>query len=61
MLAALGALATNIVLPAFPAFPAMGEYLRVSVLELSATLTSFFLAFGRWANRGGKLHARDSK
>lgn len=41
-LAALGALATNIILPAFPA---MGEDLGVSVRELSATLTSFFLAF----------------
>src|SRR5690606_15344591 len=41
-LAALGALATNIILPAFPA---MGEDLDVSVRELSATLTSFFLAF----------------
>jgi MFS transporter, DHA1 family, multidrug resistance protein len=41
-LAALGALATNIILPAFPA---MGEDLGVSVRELSATLTSFFMAF----------------
>lgn len=41
-LAALGALATNIILPAFPA---MGEDLGVSVRDLSATLTSFFLAF----------------
>lgn len=41
-LAALGALATNIILPTFPA---MGEDLGVSVRELSATLTSFFLAF----------------
>lgn len=41
-LAALGALATNIILPAFPT---MSEDLGVSVRELSATLTSFFLAF----------------
>lgn len=41
-LAVLGALATNIILPAFPA---MGEDLGVSVRELSATLTSFFMAF----------------
>ncbi len=41
-LAALGALATNIILPAFQA---MGQDLGVSVRELSATLTSFFLAF----------------
>lgn len=41
-LAALGALATNIILPAFPA---MGADLGVSVKELSATLSSFFLAF----------------
>jgi DHA1 family bicyclomycin/chloramphenicol resistance-like MFS transporter len=41
-LAALGALATNIILPAFPA---MSQDLGVSVRELSATLTSFFLAF----------------
>src|SRR5690606_551526 len=41
-LAALGALATNIILPAFPA---MGEDLGVSVRELSATLPSFFLTF----------------
>ncbi|MHC8943120.1 DHA1 family bicyclomycin/chloramphenicol resistance-like MFS transporter [Advenella incenata] len=41
-LAALGALATNIILPAFPA---LGKDLGVSVRELSATLTSFFLAF----------------
>lgn len=41
-LAALGALATNIILPAFPA---MGEALGVSVRDLGATLSSFFLAF----------------
>lgn len=41
-LAALGALATNIILPAFPA---MGGDLGASVRDLSATLTSFFLAF----------------
>ena len=41
-LAALGALATNIILPAFPA---MGEDLGVSIRDLGATLSSFFLAF----------------
>ncbi len=41
-LAALGALATNIILPAFSS---LGQDLGVSVRELSATLTSFFLAF----------------
>lgn len=41
-LAALGALATNIILPAFPA---MGADLGVSVRDLGATLSSFFLAF----------------
>jgi len=40
--AALGALATNIILPAFPA---MASDLGASVTELSATLSSFFLAF----------------
>ena len=40
--AALGALATNIILPAFPA---MAGDLGASVTELSATLSSFFLAF----------------
>lgn len=41
-LAALGALATNIILPAFPE---MGADLGASVKELSATLSSFFVAF----------------
>ncbi|HEX7953898.1 MAG TPA: multidrug effflux MFS transporter [Burkholderiales bacterium] len=41
-LAALGALATNIILPAFPS---MGEDLGVSVRDLGATLSSFFVAF----------------
>jgi DHA1 family bicyclomycin/chloramphenicol resistance-like MFS transporter len=41
-LAALGALATNIILPAFPA---MGKDLGVSVRDLGATLSTFFLAF----------------
>lgn len=41
-LAALGALATNIILPAFPT---MGQDLGVSVRDLGATLSSFFLAF----------------
>ena len=41
-LAALGSLATNIILPAFPA---MGAELRTSVKDLSATLGTFFVAF----------------
>ena len=41
-LAALGALATNIILPAFPD---MAADLGTSVLDLSATLSSFFVAF----------------
>lgn len=41
-LAALGALATNIILPAFPN---MGVDLSVSVKDLSATLSTFFIAF----------------
>ena len=41
-LAALGALATNIILPAFPE---MGRDLSVSIRDLGATLSSFFLAF----------------
>lgn len=41
-LAALGALATNIILPAFPS---MGKDLGVSVRDLGATLSSFFIAF----------------
>jgi DHA1 family bicyclomycin/chloramphenicol resistance-like MFS transporter len=41
-LAALGSLATNIILPAFPA---MGAELGTSVKDLSATLGSFFVAF----------------
>jgi len=41
-LAALGALATNIILPAFPA---MGASLGVPVADLGAALSSFFLAF----------------
>ncbi|HCE5827429.1 TPA: multidrug effflux MFS transporter [Pseudomonas aeruginosa] len=41
-LAALGALATNIILPAFPT---IGKDLSVSVRDLGATLSSFFLAF----------------
>ncbi|MDA8521176.1 multidrug effflux MFS transporter [Acidovorax sp. NCPPB 4044] len=41
-LAALGALATNIILPAFPA---MATDLGTSVKGLSATLGSFFVAF----------------
>lgn len=41
-LAALGALATNIILPAFPA---IGADVGASVAQLGATLGSFFLAF----------------
>lgn len=41
-LAALGAVATNIILPAFPD---MAGDLRTSVKDLSATLASFFVAF----------------
>jgi DHA1 family bicyclomycin/chloramphenicol resistance-like MFS transporter len=41
-LAALGSLATNIILPAFPS---MGGELGTTTKELSATLGSFFVAF----------------
>lgn len=41
-LAALGALATNIILPAFPE---MALALNVSTQDLAATLSSFFVAF----------------
>ncbi|MFT4194538.1 multidrug effflux MFS transporter [Ottowia sp.] len=41
-LAALGALATNIILPTFPD---MAVALGTSVIDLSATLSSFFVAF----------------
>jgi DHA1 family bicyclomycin/chloramphenicol resistance-like MFS transporter len=41
-LAALGSLATNIILPTFPS---MGAELGVSVKDLSATLSTFFVAF----------------
>lgn len=41
-LAALGSLATNIILPAFPD---MADDLGASVKDLSATLSSFFVAF----------------
>ena len=41
-LAALGSLATNIILPAFPN---MAGELGTSVKDLSATLASFFVAF----------------
>lgn len=41
-LAALGSLATNIILPAFPS---MGVELGTSVKDLSATLSTFFVAF----------------
>jgi len=41
-LAALGALATNIILPSFPH---MAQDLGTSVKDLSATLASFFMAF----------------
>lgn len=42
-LAAMGALATNIILPAFPA---MARDLGASISQLSGTLSSFFLVFG---------------
>ncbi|MDR6711075.1 DHA1 family bicyclomycin/chloramphenicol resistance-like MFS transporter [Pseudomonas hunanensis] len=42
-LAAMGALATNIILPAFPS---IARDLGVSISELSGTLSSFFLMFG---------------
>jgi DHA1 family bicyclomycin/chloramphenicol resistance-like MFS transporter len=41
-LAAIGALATNIILPAFPR---IGASLSVSLSELGLTLSSFFIAF----------------
>ena len=41
-LAALGSLATNIILPAFPS---MGAELGTSVKDLSSTLSTFFVAF----------------
>lgn len=41
-LAALGSLATNIILPAFPS---IGAELGTSVKDLSATLSTFFVAF----------------
>lgn len=41
-LAALGSLATNIILPAFPV---IGADLGASVKDLSSTLSSFFMAF----------------
>ena len=41
-LAALGSLATNIILPAFPS---MGAELGASVKDLSSTLSTFFVAF----------------
>jgi DHA1 family bicyclomycin/chloramphenicol resistance-like MFS transporter len=59
-LAALGALATNIILPAFPA---MGAELGTSVKDLSATLGIFFVAFaagqlfvGPLSDRFGRQH-----
>ncbi|EJT85889.1 drug resistance bcr subfamily protein [Pseudomonas putida S11] len=42
-LAAMGALATNIILPAFPS---MARDLGASISQLSGTLSSFFLVFG---------------
>ncbi|MFJ4141268.1 multidrug effflux MFS transporter [Pseudomonas sp. NPDC089734] len=42
-LAAMGALATNIILPSFPS---MARDLGVSIGQLSGTLSSFFLVFG---------------
>lgn len=57
-LAALGALATNILLPAFPA---MALEFDVTERDLSWTLTSFFIVFamgqllvGPWSDRAGR-------
>ncbi|WP_254599903.1 Bcr/CflA family efflux MFS transporter [Cupriavidus gilardii] len=54
-LAALGALATNIILPAFPA---MGASLGVPVADLGAALSSFFLAFAVGQLAAGPLSDR---
>jgi DHA1 family bicyclomycin/chloramphenicol resistance-like MFS transporter len=54
-LAALGALATNIILPAFPR---MGASLGVSSQELGLTLSSFFIAFAFGQLLAGPLSDR---
>src|SRR5882724_7769277 len=54
-LAALGALATNIILPAFPR---IGASLGVSSQELGLTLSSFFVAFAFGQLLAGTLSDR---
>src|SRR5436309_15562894 len=54
-LSALGALATNIILPAFPR---IGASLDVSSQELGLTLSSFFLAFALGQLVAGPLSDR---
>ena len=54
-LAALGALATNIILPAFPR---IGASLGVSSQELGLTLSSFFVAFAFGQLLAGPLSDR---
>jgi MFS transporter, DHA1 family, multidrug resistance protein len=54
-LAALGALATNIILPAFPR---IGAGLGVSSQELGLTLSSFFVAFALGQVLAGPLSDR---
>ena len=54
-LAALGALATNIILPAFPR---IGAGLGVSSQELGLTLSSFFVAFAFGQLLAGPLSDR---
>ena len=54
-LAALGALATNIILPAFPR---IGASLGVSSQELRLTLSSFFVAFAFGQLLAGPLSDR---
>jgi len=54
-LAALAALATNIILPAFPK---IGEGLGVSAQELGLTLSSFFIAFAFGQLLAGPLSDR---
>ena len=54
-LAALGALATNIILPAFPR---IGRGLGVSSQELGLTLSSFFVAFALGQVLAGPLSDR---
>src|SRR5215211_4313761 len=54
-LAALAALATNIILPAFPR---IGDGLGVSAQELGLTLSSFFIAFAFGQLLAGPLSDR---